>query len=132
MSQPSTEPAAPAPGAPSGSRRTASVVCFSEALVMAGFGVFYLIELLRGEGSDQMRVLTSAVLIVVFAGLVGVLGRLWLGRSDWPMTPTIVWHVILIPVAVGVVQSGQLLIGALIGVAVVAGIGSALAACRVA
>lgn len=130
MSQPSSEPVGSAPGGLSGSRQTAAIVCLVESVVMAGFGVFFLVELLRGEGSDQMRVLTSAVLILVFAGLVGVLARLWRGRSDWPMTPTIVWHVLLVPVAVGMVQSGQLVIGALIGLAVVAGIGSALAAGR--
>ena len=109
-------------------RRVAALVCFAEALVMAGFVVFYAVELLRGEGSDQMRVLTAGVLILVFAVAVGLLGRLWLGQSRWPATPTVVWHVLLVPVAVGMFQSGQLLIGLLITLAIVTAIGATVAA----
>ena len=109
-------------------RRVAALVCFAEALVMAGFGVFFRIELLRGEGSDQMRVLTAGVLIFIFAVGVGVLGWLWLGRSRWPATPTVVWHVLLVPVAVGMFQSGQLLIGLLLVLAIVSAIAATVAA----
>lgn len=97
---------------------------------MAGFAVFFLVEFARGEGSDRMRVLTSAVLIALFAAGVGWLARLWRGRSDWPGTPTVVWHVLLIPVTVEMFRGGQLLVGLLMGLAVVAGIGAALVAAR--
>lgn len=113
-------------------RRAAAAVCLVEALVMAGFALFYVLEMVRGEGSDRMRVLTSAILIAVFAVAVGALARLWLGRSDWPVTPTIVWHVLLVPVAVAMAQSGQVLVAVLLGAAVVAGVATALAAARTA
>ncbi|MGV1008155.1 MAG: hypothetical protein ACOYBY_06065 [Dermatophilaceae bacterium] len=108
-------------------RRVAAGVCFVEALVMAGFVVFYAVELVRGEGSDQMRVITAGVLILLFAGGVAALGRVWLGQSGWPSTPMVVWHVLLIPVAVGMFQSGQLLIGLLISSAIVVAIGATVA-----
>ena len=88
-----------APGpARSRARRLAALVCLVEALVLGGFGVFYLVEFALGEGSDPMRVLTAGLLILLFAAGTGLLARLWLGQSQWPATPTVVWHVLLVPV----------------------------------
>ncbi len=95
---------------------------------MAGFVAFYAVELLRGEGSDPMRVVTAGVLILLFAVGAGVLGRLWLGQSGWPATPTVVWHVLLVPVAVAMFQSGQPLIGLLLALAIASAIGATIAA----
>ncbi len=75
-----------------------------------------------------MRVITAAVLIVMFAAGVGALGRLWLGKSSWPATPTVVWHVLLVPVAVGMFQSGQLVVGLLLALAIIVAIGATIAA----
>lgn len=109
-------------------RRLAALVCLSEAVVLAGFGIFYLVELALGEGSDPMRVLTAAILILLFAAGCAVLGRLWLGRSSWPATPTVVWHVLLVPVNVALFQSGQVLLGLLVALAIVTAVGATVAA----
>ncbi len=109
-------------------RRFAALVCLLEALVLAGFGVFYLVELAFGEGSDPMRVFTEALLVLLFAAGVGLLGRLWLGKSQWPAVPTVVWHVLLVPVAVSLFQSGQFLLGVLLALAIVTAVVATVAA----
>ena len=67
---------------------------------MAGFGIYGLVELARGGGTGTARVITESVLILAFAAGMALLARLWLGRSGWPGTPTVVWHALLIPVVV--------------------------------
>lgn len=106
-------------------RRVAALICAAQALVLAGFGIFYLTQV--GSGADAARVLTEGVLILVFAGGLGLLARLWLGGSDWPGTPTVVWHLLLIPVIVAMFQSGQVLIALAMAVAVLAAIGAVAA-----
>ena len=91
---------------------TAGLVCLLQALVLLGFGVFYLVELVLGAGADRMRVLSSAVLILASAAGLALLGRMWLTASGRPATPTVVWAALLLPVAIGMAQSGQPLIGA--------------------
>jgi len=91
---------------------TAGLVCLLQALVLLGFGVFYLVELVLGAGADRMRVLSSAVLILASAAGLALLGRMWLTVSGRPATPTVVWAALLLPVAIGMAQSGQPLIGA--------------------
>jgi len=106
-------------------RAVAGALCLTQALVLAGFGVFYLVELVAGAGSDQTRVVMSAVLILVFAVGLGWLARLWWSGSTWATTPTILWNVLLVPVALGFVQSGQPLLGILLFVVLVATVAAA-------
>ena len=109
-------------------RRVAAVVCGLEALVMAGFGVYGLVELARGGGTDTARVITESALILLFAVGMGALARLWLGRSSWPGTPTVVWHALLIPVVVSMAQAGQWLVTVALVGAIVAAIGAVVLA----
>jgi len=88
----------------------AGAVCLLQAAVLAGLSVFYVVELSAGAGSDRMRVVSSTVLILVLAAGLALLGRLWLVGSGRPATPTVVWALLLVPVAVGMAQSGQVLI----------------------
>jgi len=82
-----------------------------QAVALAGFAVYYVVELVLGEGSDATRVLMSALLIFVAAVGLGVLARGWLGVAAWPRTPTIVWNVILLPVGISLIQGDRVLIG---------------------
>lgn len=75
--------------------------------MLLGFCAFYLWELVQGAGDDPTRVVMSIVLIAVFAVLLGVLGRAWLRGANWPNTPTIVWNLLLLPVAWSLFQAGR-------------------------
>lgn len=88
-------------------RLLAAALCGLQALVLLGFCAFYLWELAQGAGDDPTRVVMSIVLIAVFAVLLGVLGRGWLQGANWPNTPTIVWNVLLLPVAWSLFQAGR-------------------------
>jgi len=94
-----------------GPRRLAAALTGVQALALAGFAVYYVVELVLGEGSDATRVLMSALLIFVAAVGLGVLARGWLGVAAWPRTPTIVWNVILLPVGISLIQGDRVLIG---------------------
>ncbi|HRC13142.1 MAG TPA: hypothetical protein PLX68_09735 [Dermatophilaceae bacterium] len=109
-------------------RRVAAAVCGLEATVMAGFGIYGLIELARGGGTDTARVITESALILLFAAGLVLLARLWLGPSSWPGTPTVVWHALLIPVVVSMAQAGQWLVTVALLAAIVAAIGAVVLA----
>ena len=106
-------------------RRVAAVVCGLEALVLAGFAAFYLKAM--PEAADPARVATEAALIVLAAVGMAALSRLWVGTSSWPGTPTVVWHVLLIPVIVPMFQAGQLLIALGLSAAVLVAVGAVMA-----
>jgi len=87
--------------------------------------VYYVVELVLGEGSDATRVLMSALLILVAAAGLGVLARGWLGAAAWPGTPTIVWNVLLLPVGISLTQGNRVLVGWAVIVVALVGIGAA-------
>ncbi|MBK8470094.1 MAG: hypothetical protein IPL45_10030 [Actinomycetales bacterium] len=95
---------------------------------MAGFGLYGLLELARGQATDTARVLTESVLILLFAAGMGLLAKLWLGYSSWPGTPTVVWHALLIPVIVEMFRAGQWAVAGSLTVAVVLAVGATIAA----
>ena len=70
-----------------------------EALVLVGFVVFYVIEMVSGATDDLTRAAVSAVLILVFAVGLLALARGWFRAADWPRTPTVLWNALLLPVA---------------------------------
>lgn len=92
-------------------RLVAGVLCAVQALTLVGFVVFYLVELVRGASDDPTRVVMSAVLIAVFAALLGLVARAWLRGANWPNTPTIVWNVLLLPVSWSLIQGGWAAVG---------------------
>ena len=104
-----------------GPRRLAALLTGLQALSLVGFAVYYVVELVLGEGSDTTRVLMSALLILLGGVGLGLLARGWLGSAQWPRTPTLVWNVILLPVGVSLVQGNRVAIGwVVIAVALVA------------
>lgn len=103
----SSEPFGTPPPVARGPRLLAGVSCALQSLALLGFAAFYLYELSQGEGSDAGRVVMSAVVIAVGSVALALLSRGWFGESGWPRTPTIVWHLLLVPVGVSLVQAGQ-------------------------
>jgi len=110
---------------PRGPRRLAALLTGLQALTLAGFAVYYVVELALGQGSDAVRVLMSALLIVVGAVGLGSMARGWLGGASWPRTPTIVWNAILLPVGISLVQGTRVAVGWAVLVVAVVGIGAA-------
>jgi hypothetical protein len=88
----------------------AGAVVALQALALAVFAVYYLVEFVRGSGGEAARVLSSVVLIAVFAAGLALLAR---GHPS-VRTPTVVWELLLLPVGVGLVQSGQVVVGVLV------------------
>ncbi len=110
-----------------GPRRLAGTSCGLQALALLGFAAFYFYELSIGEGSDATRVVMSAVVILLGAAGLAALARGWFTRRGWQRTPTMVWHALLVPVGVTLLQGGQAVIGWLVLVVAVLGFLAALA-----
>jgi hypothetical protein len=94
--------------------RVAAVVVGLQALALVVFAVFYLVAFVQGGSDNAPRVLSSVVLIAVFAVALVYLARGLLTGHPGVRTPTVVWELLLLPVGVGLVQSGQGLIGAVV------------------
>jgi hypothetical protein len=109
-------------------RRVAGVLCALHAAALLGVVVFYVWELGQGASDDATRVVMSAVLIAVFAVLLALVARGWLRGQDWPKTATVVWNVLLLPVAWSLVQADRVLVGVVLGVVAVAGVVAAVGA----
>ncbi len=124
MTESPHEPARRRPGR----RVAAAAVCAVQGLVLLAFCVYYLVELGRGSSQDAVRVVMSALLIAVFGGALLALARAWLTPAGWPRTPTLVWDVLLLPVAWGLHQSGQDLVAVAVGASALAGVVSAAGA----
>jgi hypothetical protein len=108
-------------------RRVAGASCGLQALALLGFAGFYFYELSLGEGSDPTRVVMSAVVILLGAAGLAALTRGWLTGRAWPRTPTLVWHALLVPVGVSLLQAGQGLVGGVVLLVAVVGFLAALA-----
>lgn len=97
--------------------RVAAVLVGLEALVIAGFALFYLVELVLGEGSDPMVVLMSALTMVVFVvGLGYASVGLW-RRHPRAQAPAIAFNFLLVPLGIAMFQFAppQLAAGILVG-----------------
>lgn len=108
-------------------RAVSAALCLIQALVLAGIAAFYVVELIAGGGDDATRVVVSTVFILVVALGLGVLARLWWEGSTWARAPTVVWNLLLVPVAYSLFQSGQSIVGALVGLAALASLAAAAA-----
>jgi hypothetical protein len=112
----------PAPGTREPTDRTvwAGWLTITEALILVGFFAFYVYEMATGATDDLVRAGTSGALILVFGVFLALTGRAWLQGAGWPRTPTIVWNVLLLPVAWSLHESDRTLIA--VGVAALAGL----------
>ncbi|HET7762838.1 MAG TPA: hypothetical protein VFL46_10800 [Phycicoccus sp.] len=115
-----TAPVGTPPPATRAPRLVAGLSCAAQSVALLGFAAFYLYELALGEGSDATRVVMSAVVILLGAAGLAALARGWFRSGGWPRTPTIVWHLLLVPVGVTLLQSGVTALGlTVLGVAAV-------------
>lgn len=109
-------------------RDLAAALSGAQALSLLGFVVFYLWELAQGAGKDAVLVVMSALLILVFAVGIGALARGWWRGDNWPNTPTVVWNLLLLPVAWSLFQAGRWVVALLLAVVAVVGIVAAVRA----
>jgi hypothetical protein len=109
--EPETAPTGSPPPPARGARGLAGASCVLQALTLVGFAAYYLYELSVGEGSDAVRVVMSAVVILLGAAGLGALARGWFTQRGWPRTPTIVWHLLLVPVGISLLQAGRTWLG---------------------
>ena len=109
-------------------RDLAAAVSAVEALSLLGFVAFYLWELTQGAGKDAVLVVMSALVILVFAIGIGALARGWWTGRNWPNTPTVVWNLLLVPVAWSLFQAGQAVVALVLAAVAVLGIVSAVRA----
>jgi len=109
-------------------RVVASAVSALQGLFLLGFCVFSLVELASSGSDNPGRVVTEVLLVAVFAVGLLALARFWVAGADWPKTPTIVWNLLLLPVAWGLVQGDRALIALVVAAVGVTGIASAVAA----
>lgn len=82
----------------------AAVLVALEAVALAGFAGFYVLELLRGEGSDPMIIIMSVVTMLVFViGLGYVAVGLW-RRHPRAQAPAIAVNFLLVPLGIAMFQ----------------------------
>lgn len=87
-------------------RLLAGALCLIEGVLLLGLAAFYLYELARGGGGDGARVVMSAVLMVVVGVALVAGARAWRQGLTWPRTPTILWNLLLMPVAYNMALGG--------------------------
>ncbi len=100
------------------SHHASAVLAALEGIVLLGFAGFFGYEIASGATDDTTRGLTSGALILVFALSLLAMARGWARLADWPRTPTLLWNILLLPVAWSLFQSGRPLVAS--GVAAVA------------
>lgn len=106
--------------------RFAAVLVGLEALAIAGFAVFYLVELVLGESTDVMIVLMSVVTMTVFVvGLSYVSAGLW-RRHPRAQAPAIAFNFLLVPLGIAMFQFAPAWLAATILVTAVVTIASTL------
>lgn len=109
------------------SHRAAAALTLLEALVVLGFAVFYVYEMVTGATDDLTRAATSGALILVFGIALLALARAWARGSQWARTPTVLWNVLLLPVAWSLHESDRDPVGLAVGAVAVASIVAAVA-----
>src|SRR5699024_11147986 len=84
--------------------RVAAGLVALEALVVAGFAVFYLYELVLGEGQDLMIVIMSVVTMVVFVIGLAYTAKGVLARHPRAQAPAIAFNFLLVPLGISLFQ----------------------------
>jgi hypothetical protein len=131
VSDPQTPPGAAADARRSSTaHRVAGALTLLEAVVLVGFVLFYVIESALGQSSDLARAAVSSVLILAFGVGLLVLARGWFRTEGWPKTPTVLWNVLLLPVAWSLRESAQVPLALAVGVVALAAAVAAVAAPR--
>lgn len=96
-------PAPPTPAQLTAGRIAAALVGL-QSLAIAGFAIFYLVELGLGEATDTMIVIMSVVTMVVFViGLAYTAKGLW-ERHPRAQAPAIAFSILLVPLGIAMFQ----------------------------
>lgn len=107
-------------------RLLASGICAVEALAAIGWAVFEVLRAGTGRTSTVGVAVALGALLVAFAGGLGLMALGWRRGAGWPKTPTVVWNLLLLPVAWSLLQ-GSVLAGAAVGLLALGGIAAAVA-----
>ena len=110
------------------SHRASAALAALEGLVLLGFAGFFGYEIASGATDDAARGVTSGALILVFALFLLAMARGWARLADWPRTPTLLWNVLLLPVAWSLFQSERTLVALGVAAVAVASVAAALGA----
>ena len=70
-----------------------------EALLLAGYAVFVVVESLRGEAQDRIGALVLAVVALALAGGLGAVATGVLAGRRWARSPALVWQLLQVLVA---------------------------------
>lgn len=84
--------------------RVAAGLVALEALVIVGFAVFYVYELVIGEGQDLMIVIMSVVTMVVFVIGLAYTAKGLLERHPRAQAPAIAFNFLMIPLGIALFQ----------------------------
>jgi hypothetical protein len=127
---PSTSPGAEPRGGVTVAHRVAGVLTLLEGLALLGIVVFYVVEMVSGATDDLARAAVSAVLILIFGVALLALARAWFRADEWPKTPTVLWNVLLLPVAWSLREGDQGTLALGLGTVALASIVAAVVAPR--
>ncbi len=111
-----------------GSQRAAAALTLVEALVLLGFTVFFVVEIVSGASESVATASTLGVLSLCFSAGFGALAVGWSRGSTWPRTPTILLNALLVPVAWSLHDAERTDLALPIGAVAVATIVAAVAA----
>ncbi|MGD8148465.1 hypothetical protein [Ornithinimicrobium sp. Y1694] len=104
--------------------RVAAAVIALQALVIAGFAVFYLYELAIGEGTDPMIIVMSVVTMVVFVIGLSYTAKGLLERHPRAQAPAIAFNFLMVPLGIALFQFAPWWVAALVLVGGMTAIGS--------
>jgi hypothetical protein len=104
----------------------AFAICALQALAVLGWAVFEVVRAGSGRTSTAGVAVALGGLLVVFAGALSVMALGWRRGAGWQKTPTVVWNLLLLPVAWSIVQGGGMLLGLVVGVVALGGLGAAI------
>lgn len=89
------------------------VLVAQTAVAVAAAG-HWLVQIVSGRTDEVARSVVELILfLLAAAGFVALARGLHRG-ARWPRTPTVLWHVLLVPVGVSLWQSGELVPAALV------------------
>lgn len=97
---------------PSRTRRIAAVLVALQALGLLAVGGFTAVELVVATASNRAAGATAAVLALAYGVGLLVVARGVDRAQRWARAPVLVTELILIPVSIGLLQSGRWYVGA--------------------
>ena len=95
------------PARATGPRLIAGLLMALQAVLVAAFAGWFVVETAQGQSEDTARGVTAAILIAIFAVGLSIIARAWFTGAGWPRTPTLLWNALLIPVAMTLWQSDR-------------------------